>query len=96
MPRISTISAKVMNSKIDESCIQNNAKTHVSSNMHAAAIHKLEIARLYLFTSHTIGRFVNLKKHTAFVSLRAFTPIIRKIIDGMLQIINFIIIILPI
>ena len=85
-----------MNTKKDESGIQNNAKTHASSNIQAATIHKLEIARLNLFTSSTIGRFVKLKKHTAFVSLRAFTLIIRKIKVGMLQIINFISIILPI
>ena len=62
-----------MNTKIEVSGIQNNAKTHASSNIQAAAIHKLEIARLYLFTSSTFGRFVKLKKHTAFVSLRGMS-----------------------
>lgn len=88
-PRISTISAKVMNTKIDESSMQNNAKTHASSNIQAAAIHKIRDCKIVSF--YVIYNWRNI-----LLLLRTFTLIIRKIKVGMLQIINFISIILPI
>lgn len=93
-PRISTISAKVMNTKIDESSMQNNTKTHASSNIQAAAIHKFRLQDC-VFLRHLQLVFCKNWRNILLL-LRTFTLIIRKIKVGMLQIINFISIILPI
>lgn len=94
-PRISTISAKVMNTKIDESSMQNNKKTHASSNIQAAAIHKIRDCKIVSFLRHLQLVFCKNWRNIPLL-LRTFTLIIRKIKVGMLQIINFISIILPI
>ena len=38
-----------MNTKIDESSMQNNKKTHASSNIQAAAIHKIRDCKIVSF-----------------------------------------------
>lgn len=65
-PRISTISAKVMNTKIDESSMQNNAKTHASSNIRAVAIHKIRDCKIVSFYVIYNWSFVKIEETYCF------------------------------
>ena len=90
--RISPITKKMdsmdTNKKYGEFCSKNNSGTPKSSRSTENTNHKFETAWLQPFTSLTEGALEKVQNPTASFALRQLIPMLRKISETMVQIIN--------